>query len=617
VGFVAVVAIFGIVTSRQDYLLQGATALTFAIAATGLGLALGLAGEYLLGQLAMFAAGAYITGVLTTQQHWSFWPAAALGIVGAMIVGLALSLVGLRISKFYFALVGFFLVSLIPNIVQLFSAQTGGTAGLPVLDFPSFFGYTLETRGMYLLGTAALAVSLLLVRNVRAAPLGVYMRRMRESTAAVAASGVAPWKIRVSTYVLSSALAGLGGAIFSHISGFIQPDQFSVTIAIMLFAAVLVTGPTTLLGPSIGVLLLYVIPRVVINAQGYTELIYGAIVLIAIVAFGGGVEEPLRDAWRTLVTRGRHRVEERSADAGAPTAGANDAAETLSADAVEAGQPPDEVAVSDLAATLWRLREDSEVDRALVVRGARRAFGAVKALDMGADESITVKPGEVHLLLGPNGSGKTSLLNAVSGFMPIEGGSVELGDTNLTKLSPARVAKAGIGRSFQSPSLPDETTPVDLLAANFAQLEGVSYAHWLTSDWIAWRVRRRARATAETVASEAELGEAMNRPCAELTSGRRRIVDVLIALASRSTIVLLDEPAAGLSQSERQRLGATVRALADHGVGFLIVEHDLELAMRIADHVTVLAEGHLLARGTPQDVTNHAAVRKVLMGAET
>ncbi len=597
------ILLVGLLVSREDYLLQGSIAISFAIAATGLGLALGLAGEYLLGQLALFAASAYVTAVLTSNYEWSFWLAAGVGTVAATAIGLAMSLVALRISKFYFALVGFFLVSLIPNIVQLFEKQTGGSAGLVIYDSINFFGTELESKGLFYLAGAALVLALLLVRNIRNSPLGIQMRRMRDSTAALSASGMQPWRVRVAVYVLSSILAGIGGACFSLLGGFLQPTQFELTYTILLFAAVLVGGSTTLVGPTLGVVILYIVPRVVIDVEGYSDMVYGGIVLLAVILFPGGIEDAFQGV-RSWVTRmvARQRGEEDELQA------------------LEAALDPDSeeefVSPDRLVKEMLEMREGLDLGQALRIEGARKQYGGVLALDFEDGDSVTVTPGKVHLLLGPNGSGKTTLLNAMCGYAPLTYGKVTIGGTDVTRRSPARIAKLGLSRSFQTPSLPDEVTPMELLTAALTYQESLSYVHWLLSDPFAWKVRRRAREHAARIADAAGLEEVADQPCSQLTSGQRRIVDVLLALSRPSSIVLLDEPAAGLSQRERKQLGATIQALAAAGLSFLVVEHDLELAMQIADEVSVLAEGHLLTHGTPEDVTNHQGVREVLIGAE-
>jgi branched-chain amino acid transport system permease protein len=616
-----ILLLLGLIISRQDYLLQGSTALAYALAASGLGLALGLSGEFVLAQGAIVAVGAYVTGALTVHHLWSFWTAALVGSAAAMVVGLVLSILGLRVSRFYFALVGFFLVYLTPNILQIFESQTGGTAGLPVIDQPNFFGTVLGFKGMFFLSSAVLVIGLLFVRNVRASPIGIHMRRMRESPAVVATSGVPTWRIRTSTYAISSLLAGAAGAVLSHVYGFLQPGDFNLNTTILLFAAVLVGGSTTLLGPSLGVIVLYVIPHVVINAESYTELIYGAIVLISVIAFRGGVERALRDASRAVATRlhrrypsfsfsfsrGRGPVATRELDARHEQTPA-----PASVPAATLGSGESLVALVD------EMREQTTRGRAdgrLAVTGARKRYGGLAALDLEDDDCISVNPGEVHLLLGPNGSGKTTLLNSLSGLTRLDHGKLELGDRDVTRYPVARIAKLGVSRSFQSPSLPDEVTPRELLAALIAQMRSISYFHWFLADPVVWRAKKESLELAGEILDAGGLGDVADEQCLALTSGRRRILDVLAALTSHGRILLLDEPAAGLSDPERRSLGATVRALAERGFGFLVVEHDLDLALSIADRVTVLANGKILAQGTSREVQANPEVRAVIMGS--
>jgi ABC-type branched-subunit amino acid transport system ATPase component len=191
---------------------------------------------------------------------------------------------------------------------------------------------------------------------------------------------------------------------------------------------------------------------------------------------------------------------------------------------------------------------------------------------------------------------------------------VTIGDHDVTKQGAARIARIGVSRSFQGPSLPPELTPRQLLGASLAQIRRVSYFHWLTSDPIAARARRASRERAGEILMAAGLGAAVDEPCSGLTSGQTRILDVVIALASHSTLVMLDEPAAGLSEVERKRLSATIRALAERGLGFLVVEHDMELAFGLADHVTVLGQGKIIADGTPDEIKENQQVRDVLIG---
>jgi branched-chain amino acid transport system permease protein len=585
----ALVLLFGLISGAQGDLLQGAVALTYALAATGLGVALGLGGEYLLGQGAIFACGAYVTASLQAVHSWTFWPAAGAGIVAAVLLGFLLSIPALRVSRFYFAMVGFFLVYLIPEIVQLFSAQTGGSAGLALPNAPTFFGITLDNRGMYIFAAIALGIGLLLIRNVRRSPLGVHMRRMRDHPFVIATAGIDVWRVRLAIYTYSSLLAGLAGAIYSQLNGYISPLDFSVDTTILLFAAVLVGGRTTLLGPTLGVFLLYVIPQIVINVASYSDLIYGGTVLFCVIVLPEGVEDAAIGLYRRVRP---HRP--------------------LPASSVLAGHG--EPSAERLAELLWQLRDGTTRTDPLVIRGARKAFGGVAALQIDDEVAVTVEPGQVHLLLGPNGSGKTTLLNAMCGLARLDAGSIHIGDAEVTRAPIARIARRGVGRSFQTPRLPDELLPRQLLGGMLAGMRRVSYLHWLTSDHVAARTRRAADGLADEIVAASGMGGGADRPAIDLTSGERRLLDVLAALTSQAHLILLDEPASGLSAHERRLLAGTIRALAARGMGFLVVEHDLDLALGMADTVTVLVGGTVAVTGQPSEIKEHPYLREVLIG---
>jgi len=589
--FAIVLAILAFVLQRKDWLLQGSIALTLALCATGLGLALGLAGEFVLGILVVFAAGAYTAAALTEKADWDFWPAAGVGVLIAIVVGSVLSLPGLRIGRFYFGMMGFFLVFLIPSIVEMFAGFTNGSRGLSVSQVPSIFGLSLDYRGMFVVAAVVLVVALLLTVNIRRSPLGTHMRRMRESSVVLASSGVRVWRIRLATYVLSSIFAGLGGVVFSHMSGFILPTVFSLETTNLLLAAVIVGGSRSLLGPTLGVLVLYIVPRVIINVEGYADLIYGVIVVASVLLFRGGVTQSIRDLADAIRRRRGVRI----------------------------STGPDEAVVvrspERLAELIWSLRSASAVPHTLTVRGVRKRYGGIAALDMNDDDEVSVKSGEVLVLLGPNGSGKTTMLNVLSGLVRPDTGNVELDGRPIPGMPVSSIARAGIGRSFQGPALPDEVTPIELFTTAIADMRHVSYFHWFLSDWVANRARRDATAFARQLAYQAGLGPAAAEPCRGLTSGQRRIVDVLLSLLSaNSTLVLLDEPAAGLSDAERTQLATTVRALADRGIGFVLVEHDLDLAFNLADRVTIMAGGRPIAHGSATEMRESAVVREVLIG---
>ena len=589
-----------VVTSVSD-LSQLTVALTYGLAATGLGFALGLGGEYILAQGSLFACSAYVTAALVTNHAWNYWLAGLAGIGAAILLGLVLSVPGLRVSRFYLAMVGFFLIDLTPDILQVFSKETGGSDGLSLQAAPSLFGISLDVRGMFVLAAVALVVGTVLTDHVRRSPFGVHIRRMRDDPFVLGASGVAMWRIRIGAYVLCSLLGGLGGAVYSEINGYLAPYDFDITFTILLFAAVVVGGETALMGPVLGVVILYVVPQIIINVPGVSDLIYGSTVVLSVVLLREGVQPAVAHAWRTY----RWRV------AGFRS-GVADAA-----DDTDHREPAGSWSGSSLSAAVGPLRSGARsAEAVLAIRGAHKAYGGNAALDMDSAGGLTVVPGEVHLLVGPNGSGKTTLLNALTGLARLDRGQVTLAGVDVTRASSVRIARLGLSRSYQMPRLPAELTPCELLAASMARLKPIHAAHWVLNDWVARRARRVANDAAMHVLSAAGLSDVANAQNRALTSGHRRVLDVLMALCSHATIVLLDEPAAGLSKDERQGLAETITELAKQGIGFLVVEHDLELGFAMADTVTVLAGGQIICQGLPGVVREDPIVRRALMGGD-
>jgi sulfate-transporting ATPase len=246
--------------------------------------------------------------------------------------------------------------------------------------------------------------------------------------------------------------------------------------------------------------------------------------------------------------------------------------------------------------------------RTLRVEGLRVTFGGVVAV---ADASFEVRPGEVHGLIGPNGAGKTTVIDAVTGFVGTAGGTVRIGDTDVTGRGPGRIAAAGLGRSFQSVELFDDLTIRENLAV-------------ACDRWRPWRYLtdflRPGRITltgpALVAAREFALESEMDRKPTELSMGRRRLAAIARAAAASPSVLLLDEPAAGLSDAEARHLAALLRRLAaEWGMGILLVEHNIDMVLAACDRVTVLTAGSVLVSGPPQEVREDPRVLEAYLGA--
>jgi ABC-type branched-subunit amino acid transport system ATPase component len=247
----------------------------------------------------------------------------------------------------------------------------------------------------------------------------------------------------------------------------------------------------------------------------------------------------------------------------------------------------------------------------LVVRSASRSFGGIRAVH---DVDIDVEPGEVHALVGPNGSGKTTLLNLVCGFYRLDAGEIWLGGRRLDGHRVSDVTRMGVARTFQTPKLAVDETALGnvVLAADMCS------PGWVLSSVLRTGPGRRADAGAVTRATQALLGvglaEVAGVPAAGLTHSTQRLLEFGRVLALEPRLVLLDEPAAGLSAAELTVLKDTVRAMAHGGLGVLLVEHNLPVVFDVADRVTVLNEGEVIASGTPAEVAADPSVLRVYLG---
>ncbi|WP_238006468.1 branched-chain amino acid ABC transporter ATP-binding protein/permease [Dactylosporangium sp. AC04546] len=545
------------------------------ITTSGLNLSFGLAGELALGQAAVFASGAYTTAYLSTHGHTDLVLCLVASAVVAVVVGLIAGGPGLRLGGFTLAMASFFLVLLIPSVIELFGETLGGPDGLSGIPLPSVFGTDLGTDGLYAAIVVVGGIWLFLFRNIVKSRQGRILVTMRESPVLAASCGAHPFQMKLRSYAIAGIPAGLGGSLFVFLNAFVSPTSFGFDLVILLLAMSVIGGSQSVLGPVVGAFLLTYLPERVSVFQDYTLVAYGAMLVLIGVLLPRGAVGLLSGLWKRAVASRRSS----SADE------ANPGALTL---------PP--------------------IDgRELHLRDVAVSFGGVRALD---GVSFSARPGEITALIGPNGSGKTTLLNVVSGYLRRDsGGDITLDGKAIHGLRPDRIRRMGVGRTFQTPLIPrDLTVRETLMVGAYGDSRSGFFSAALRLPGYLKAERREREAADELVEAFGLAGRA-DMPAKDLSLGTRRIVELARALMGRPQVVLLDEIASGLDRDEVQELVEALHLLKRSGATVVLVEHNFSLVRAVADTVVCLAGGRLLAQGTPDEIASHPDVLEKYLGA--
>ena len=535
----------------------------------GLNLVVGFAGQLAIGYVALLTVGAYTASVLVEKAGIDpFVALAAAGLAGALS-GLLVGLPALRLRTFYFAMTTLGFATIVTQIALAWTSVTGGGIGVPG---PALPGPLASPTGFYLFCVAAGALCAWMTLNLAASRFGRGLVAIRDAEVAAEASGVSKTRLLVATFLFSGALAGIAGALFASLQSYITPDAFTFDLSVLFFIAILIGGRGSVLGPLLATMLLTALPEFAAPLVAWSTFLYAALLLAIVLLLPGGIADLLDVGKRRALEVGRNVVPQTASLAGL-------------------------------------LRSRSPVPLTLCEVELR--FGAVRAID---GVSLDVEPGEIHGLIGPNGSGKTTTLNAICGFGRPQAGTISVGADALPPGAPQRRAANGVARTFQTPRLVGEASVLDNVMLGGTILGRASFLEAALNLPRHRReeamLRHRARAMLRAVGLERLAQVRADR----LQHSELRFMEIGRALMASPAFLLLDEPAAGLAPDEIDRLGGLVSAIAAQGVGVLLVEHHADLIFAICRRVTVLNLGRVLATGTPTEVRAHREVVDAYLG---
>ncbi len=551
----------------------------YGIVAVGLNVLAGYAGQFSLGHAALMAMGAYSTAILSkalaplpffaaTGLH--IWLGIVLGTCVAAAFGALLAFPALRVRGPYLAMVTIAFGWVIFKILQEWVSVTGGDLGLASIPKAQIGPWELSTREYYYVVLAFFALSLVLQRRIVESPFGMRLRAMKHSEIGIASVGINVYRLKVTVFIVSAAFAGFGGALFAHQQNYVSPDNFQFFSSVFFLLAILFGGAGTLSGPVIGAAVLTLLPEFLHDFDKYRLIVYGSFILLTLYFLPNGVMGMFR------------RPQGRA---------------TPKIDA-----EPAQDASRDMAASRGA---------SLELRAISRTFGGVAAV---REASFKIEAGAVHALIGPNGAGKTTIINLITGFYRASSGEILLDGAPLNVSSMDGAARLGIARTFQTIKLFGEMTVLEHVLVGVSSSSRAGFWSALLSGGRGGPKQDGDIATARELIRCVGLGGYEEVPASTLAYGHRRLLEIARALAVKPRVLLLDEPAAGLVAEEIAALGAVIRRLKNTGMTIVLVEHHMDLVIKVSDRITVVDHGTVIAEGSPADVQRDARVVAAYLG---
>jgi branched-chain amino acid transport system permease protein len=632
-------AIFPLIDSNEGHIDAAANALAFAILALGLNIVVGFAGLLDLGYAAFFAIGAYTYGIFSSYQvqpeWWGFWePFQWLGLVQhvqgtggpgtvhftvsfwlmlpvsaliAAFFGVLFGAPTLRLKGDYLAIVTLGFGEIVPIVARNTPYLTNGSMGLNGVASPTLFGFRfgVQSTPFFYLGLALAALLVFTSLRLKDSRIGRAWLAIREDEIAAEAMGVNRVKLKLLAFGIGAAFAGATGTFYVAKLQTATPEMFMFPVSVMLLVMIVLGGMGSVAGVVLGALILALLQSWFLqdltqwihafgNLTGIEffqkldlvqsiELIFG-IILVLMMRFRRQGLIPERAAVTALTHAQQTAVPTRG--------GVRGALAPLHRKAIDPTKP------------------------LLEIKGLRKSFGGIQAV-RGID--LDVMPGSIVGIIGPNGSGKTTFFNLITGLTQPDGGKVLLAGEDVTGLKPHLIVERGIARTFQNLRL----------FANMSLMENVLVGtHSRTSTGAIGAVLRPPHVRREEAAAQSRVLDVLaifgNRLMPRiqhlaktLSYANRRRLEIARALVSEPVLLLLDEPTAGMNPTETLELTDQIRHLRDRGVTVLMIEHKLAVVNEIADKVIVLDYGEKIAEGTPKEVHSNKEVLRAYLGRST
>lgn len=553
---------------------------TYFICASGMNVLLGYAGQKSLGQAGLFAAGAYSAALLTTSAGLNGWVALVLATLISALCGVLIAAPSLRVRGPSLAMVTLAFGVVIEKLVTEATEIFGGAMGIYDIQPPTIGGEPLTMSQWVWLTIALGLVTHLLIRNLLVGRFGRAFRSIQADEVAAGAVGIPVVRYKVLAFVIAAAACGLAGALVAQQNAYINSDFITFHLSIFILLLVMFGGSGSLGGPFLGAVILTLLSSLLARWTWIEHLVNGALLLFALYVMPAGVAgmlSGLRDRFL------------------APAAG------TPKAAAVPAGAPSLPLRKGGLSAGAT----------VMTAENVCKSYGGIKPA---RDITFSLKANHIHALIGPNGAGKSTMINMLSGIVRKDTGNIAFLGHDLGDRPSHRICELGVARTFQNLRLFKDLTVLDnVLLGSHSRMKNGFFRSLLG---LGGREEAAARVRALDILRFVDLADLADARAGGLAYGFQRRVELARALATEPVLLLLDEPAAGLNPQETAELGQLLLRIRDQGLTILLVEHHMDLVMRISDHVLVLDYGAKIAEGEPALVQGNRRVVEAYLGTD-